>query len=168
VAPDRLSRARALLPGAQVDALVVTRPEHVRYLAGFDGTSGALLIGASRAILVTDTRYAEQAASQAAGWSIEISPRVPGEAATALAGGGKIGFEAEAVTYAAWETMDVEAHDNGGGVLVPCRGLIEGLRAIKDADELAVMERAAAIAGAALAGALALVRPGRSEREVAQ
>jgi Xaa-Pro aminopeptidase len=167
VPADRLERARTLLPAAEADALVVTRQENVRYLSGFTGTAGSLLITPDRAILVTDSRYAGQAAEQAGGFALEISSRVPSGIAVALAGGGRIGFEADEVSFAAWEVMGVEAHDNGGGVLVPCRGLIEGLRAVKDSAELEVLGSAARLAASSLAESLPLVKPGTAERDVA-
>jgi Xaa-Pro aminopeptidase len=167
VPAERLRRARSLLPAAAVDALVITRQENVRYLSGFTGTAGSLLISSRRAVLITDPRYAGQAAAQARGFTAEISPRAPWEIAVSLAGGGRIGFEADSVPYAAWEAMGVEAHDNGRGVLVPCRGLIEGLRAIKDPAELDVLESAATLAAASLAEVLPMVKPGAVERDVA-
>ena len=58
---DRLSRLRQLMAVRKTEALLVSQPENRRYLSGFDGTAGLLLITAEAAVLVTDSRYTQQA-----------------------------------------------------------------------------------------------------------
>src|SRR5205085_2290258 len=65
VTQKRLERLRARLEEEKLDALYVTDPYNRRYLSGFTGTSGALLITRDEAVLATDFRYWEQAEGQA-------------------------------------------------------------------------------------------------------
>ena len=71
---DRITRLRASLAAEGADAILVTRLPNVRYLTGFTGSAGLLLVTAEDAIFVTDGRYREQAGEQldAAGATIEI------------------------------------------------------------------------------------------------
>ncbi len=170
----RLDRVRALLATAggaddPVDALLVTAPSNVRWLTGFSGSAGMLLVTGETAVLTTDGRYRSQSEEQlaAAGVSGEVDVQVGGVAAqrealaTALAGARRLGLEADHVTWAAvraWESVFP------GAKLRATRGVIEGLRAVKEDGELARMARAADIADAALASVLPLLaasaRPG--------
>jgi len=170
VSSDRLEAARGLLAAAQIDALVVSRLENLRYLSGFTGSSAALLITQTDAVLVTDSRYAEQSSAESPQFRIEVAAALPAVAAARIArqhgSGIRVGFESEEVPYAAWEQMR-EASDAGGSLLVPCRGLVEGLRVIKSQDELDLIQRAVEITSLALEETLPLVRPGAIERDLA-
>ena len=174
----RLDRVRSLFAtagetGGPVDALLVTAPANLRWLSGFSGSAGLLLVTGERAMLVTDGRYRSQSREQldAAGVGDAIEVHVGGVAdqrdalAAAAAGSGLLGLEAEHVTWAAvrtWESVFT------GAELCPTRGLVEGLRTVKDDAELARMVRAADIADAALASVLprmaAVGGSGRSAR----
>ena len=89
---DRLARLRAGIDAAGVDALLVTALANVRYLTGFTGSAGVLLVTGGTAVLVTDGRYRTQAAEQlaAAGLDDGIELGVGGIALQrqALAGAG--------------------------------------------------------------------------------
>ena len=163
---SRLTSLRALLAPAGVDVLVVSSRENVRYLSGFSGSSGSLLIDETAALLVTDTRYAEQSALEAPGFEIEVSGANPSLAAARRAGSRRVGFEASAIPWDLFETMRREV-ETAGGALTPCRGLVEGLRVVKDAGELELIQRAVDITSAAFEETLPLVRPGAVERDLA-
>lgn len=164
----RLERLRRRMAEEQVDGLLVGSPANRRYLSGFTGSSGWLLITADRAELWTDFRYLEQAAAQAPAFEIvrheadvyrHLGRRV-GEL-----GLGRLGFERDHLSYRQWERLR-------GGLpekveLVPVAGWIEELRRVKDAGEIAAIRQAARIADEALLEVLADLRPGRTEREVA-
>ena len=62
---DRLERLTARFPEKELDALLISAPENRRYLSGFTGSAGYLFITPERAVLVTDSRYTEQATNQA-------------------------------------------------------------------------------------------------------
>lgn len=165
---DRGSRLRAGLAEAGCDVMLVTHLTNIRYLTGFTGSAGVLLVDAAGALLVTDGRYQEQAADElaAAGATVEL--------AIALTGGGqrevvaervdttaRVGLEADHATWAEVQRFDDEWFPNA--TLVPTSGLVEDLRAVKDAGEVARIEAASAIADRALAAVLALLDDGPTE-----
>jgi Xaa-Pro aminopeptidase len=170
----RLARLRVALAGIGADALLVTARANVRYLSGFTGSAGALLVAAGRAVLVTDGRYRTQAGEQVAtvGLGDAVEVVIGGVEAQrdavvrALRTGGveRLGLEADHVTWSGsrrWE-RDVAPVE-----VVSTSGTVEALRQVKDAGELASMARAAAIADEALASVLGMLRAGPSEAEVA-
>jgi Xaa-Pro aminopeptidase len=172
--PDRLARLRAGIDSAGVDALLVTALPNVRYLTGFSGSAGALLVTGGGALLVTDGRYRTQAAEQLtlAGYDGAVELCVSGlqaqrDALAAMAksaGVVRLGLEADRVT---WSAQRRWAEDLAPAELVPTSGVVEVLRQVKDAGELGRMARAAAIADAALAEVLPLLGQRSREDEVA-
>ncbi|MHB1517182.1 MAG: M24 family metallopeptidase [Acidimicrobiales bacterium] len=153
--------------GARVDALVVTTPANVRWLTGFSGSAGLLLVTAAQALLVTDGRYRTQAEEQlaSAGVDGEVECFIGGvqaqrDALADAAPAGTIGLESDTVTWSAlrsWTSVLEQAE------LVPTSGVVEDLRVVKDAGEVARMERAAAIADAALAEVVEMLSAGIPE-----
>ena len=61
---SRIDRLREVLKQENVDAILISSPENRRYLSGFSGSAGYLVISAEDAILATDFRYIEQAGRQ--------------------------------------------------------------------------------------------------------
>lgn len=166
----RLERVRSELSQRDLPALLVTGDENRRYLSGFTGTAGILLITHHSAQVITDFRYVEQATEQARGWTVHQAPTVPDGtlrvAADVLAAEGvdRLAFEGDQVTVNTHRRL---IERMGEIELVPTTGLVEGVRLVKDAAELAAIRRAAAVADAAFAHVLPLLRPGAVEREVA-
>lgn len=169
---SRADRLRATMDEAGCDALCVTRLVNVRYLTGFTGSSAVLVVLPGELVLVTDGRYREQAAAElaAAGVVARVETAMTQEAqgqllAAAAAGCARVGLEAEAVTWA--QQQRYRDRWLAGCELVATTGLVEGLRLVKDAGEVARMEAAAAAAD----GALAVVGPrlvlGPTEAELA-
>jgi len=130
----RIDRLRASLD----EPLLVTNPINVQYLFGFKSSNAALLVEPDGVRLFTDFRYAEAARAVAGVTFQETKRAVLWDLAERLSG--PIGFEADHLSYAAWETL-------GSGSIqpVPRRGLVERLRAVKDDDELAAIRRACEI-----------------------
>ena len=98
----RRSAVWASLEGA-VDGLLVTAPANVRYLSGFTGTNGWLLLGSEQALFLTDPRYAEQAAEQLGDIPVVVSSTGLHDALAQAVQGrdlGRLGFEPERV--ASW------------------------------------------------------------------
>ncbi len=155
--------------------MLVTDLNNVRYLSGFSGSNGALLVFADDrgAVLATDGRYRTQAAEQAAGLEIAIERAVGrhlvGQAADA--GVSKLGFESNVVTVDGLDALTNEVSErNGKTELVRAAGTVEALREIKDAGEVALLRLACEAADAALKDLVARggLRPGRTEREVSR
>jgi Xaa-Pro aminopeptidase len=142
------------------EPFLATAPVNVRYLTGFDSSNPALLVEPDRARLFSDFRYAE-AGKQVPGVEFTVTNRnLFASLAEELRG--RIGFEADAVTYAAYQTLERAGLD-----LVPRRGMVEALRAIKDDDELALIRRAGEITSEAFAGLAEEPFVGRTEKEIA-
>ena len=99
---NKLDELRSALARQGVDGLIVTDEFNRRYLSGFHGTAGSLLVSAKQQILAVDSRYTEQAQTQAQGWEVrditlirDWFPRFVKEL-----GLNKLGFEANSVTVA--------------------------------------------------------------------
>ncbi len=162
---DRVNRLRSLLPDLGVAGMLVSAPENVRYLSSFSSPDdGLVLITPDAAVLLTDGRYTAQAAEESS-LPVEIAPSSQGlrERAGELAGSHRIGVESEHVSLKAY--ADLQARFAGG-----CVGLdevIAPLRLIKDAAEIEALREAARITDLAYQEALAVMRPGVTEVEVA-
>ena len=161
----RLDRLRALLVetgGAPVDGLLVTAPANIRWLTGFGGSAGFLLVTPERALLTTDGRYRTQSAEQLANAGVDdqVEVTIGGVQAQREAlhrgseGVTELGLEADHVT---WSAQRLWAEVFTPASLTPTRGLVERLRMVKDAGEVDRMARAAAIADEALGAVLPLL-----------
>lgn len=151
-----------------MDAVLVTRLVNVRYLTGFTGSNGVLLVPAAGGpdLLCTDGRYTVQAGVQAP--DVELLIERASASATAERakkdGYGRLGFESHDVPVDLHQVLA----ERSGAELVSVRGAVEKLRAVKDDEEIAALREACAIADRALADLVAAggLRPGRTEREV--
>jgi Xaa-Pro aminopeptidase len=170
----RLDRLRSLLAdagpdGRPVEGLLVTTPANIRWLTGFSGSAGLLLVTAGRAVLTTDGRYRTQSSEQLAeaGVDGDVEVQIGGVQAQrealrlGAAGLTEVGLEAENVT---WSSQRTWAELLAPVAPVPTRGLVERLRMVKDAGEVARMARAASIADEALAAVLPLLAEAGSGR----
>ncbi|WP_189087636.1 M24 family metallopeptidase [Deinococcus ruber] len=153
-----------MLTQAGLDALWVSTPENVRYLSGFrDGRDGKVLLMPSGGTLYTDARYTVQAREESRFPQFIARPPETLEHAAPMLEGLRVGFEAEHLTVAQYE--DLKAQWNA--TLTATRGLIEGLRVVKSAQEIASIRAAQDIADAAFAAVSPGIVPGVSERSVA-
>jgi len=173
----RRERLAARLGSAGVDALLVSDLINVRYLTGFTGSNAALLVfGDDRTpVLATDSRYRTQAARQSPDLDVAIERACGRHLAERAveAGARRVGFESHVVTVDGFEVLRrAVAGEGGAGAaeLVRASGLVESLREVKDAGELALLRAACAAADAALADLVGGggLTPGRTEREVAR
>lgn len=168
----RVARLRSKLREQELDALLVTTPENRRYLSGFKGTAGNLIVTEDAAVLATDFRYTEQAAIQAPDFRVErIKARLTWlpELLKEL-GVVKVGFESDHVTVSSFEAIKkalADAELNDRVALVPTTGIVQGLRAVKDAEELQLLSRAIEIGDRAFNEVESAIRPGMTEAEVA-
>jgi Xaa-Pro aminopeptidase len=171
--PDRLARTRARLTDA--DAFIITSRFNCRYLTGFTGSAGVLIMarapGGRDDRLLVDGRYEVAVrAAQAAGLITPVPvtrirnyPVGVIEAAKA-AGWRRVAFEADHTTVA---ERDRWSEGLPGVELVPVYGWVETLRQIKDNGELAILRRAAGMLSDVASNLARVVAIGRSEREVA-
>jgi len=156
-APDvagRLDRLRARLDGAGCDALVVTKLESVRYLTGFSGSAALVLVLPRSALLLTDGRYRDQVASEIEGSGVEVEVEIAASRdqlellARAAGAAARVGLEAASVSWALQRRLAARIDSTR---LVATDGIVEALRAVKDAGEIARIEAACDIADVALA-----------------
>ncbi len=168
----RLGRLRAALfdagPERELDGLLVSHLTNIRYLTGFTGSAGVLLVTADAATMLTDGRYTIQAADQLASAGVEADLVIENAepikrlgSLVANAGILHLGAEAQHVT---WATLTAWQDGFDGVDLVPTSDAVEALRIVKDAGELAIMRRAASIADDALAEVRSMLRDRPTER----
>jgi Xaa-Pro aminopeptidase len=170
---NRISSLRALFEEEQIDGLLVSSAANRRYLSGFTGSAGYLLVSGDATILATDFRYFEQSATQAPAFHLfkaigrlqEWLPRL-----LETFEGKRLGFEAADVSYALHRQMIAtldQLAPSKQPQLVPTTGLVERLRAIKDEEELSLLQEAIDLGDAAFVHAAGLIEPGWTERQVA-
>ncbi len=168
---DRLIRLRARFAASEIDAMLVSRAENRRYLSGFHGSAGFLLITAAKAVLATDFRYTEQALAQAPDFEIlrianNLADWFPGLVADL--GVKSLGFEEDDVTYHCYRQLtDTLGKKSSAARLIPLDGLVEQLRLVKEPGEIELIARAAAITDTAYEAVESAIRPGVSELAIA-
>ncbi len=161
---ERLTKLRKDLLSQGLDGILILEPDNRRYLSGFTGSSGALLITASEALLFTDFRYTEQAAAQAHSFRVIKHGQVIWDDLGIYARGVvNLAFEQNFVTYEQFQLVSEKLKECR---LVPVAGLVENLRSIKEDKELAEMRRAGELADRAFSHILTYLQPGISEREI--
>ena len=164
---SRLEKLRRKIASEGLDAILISQGENRRYLSGFTGSAGFLLISEKSAILTTDFRYTEQAKNQAPDFDIariegEIQRWFPQLISSIEAD--RIGFEANGLSFATYHHLVAAAGEKG---LVPTEGFVESLRAIKDDRELELITSAVEISDAAFNEVALTIRPGMTEKVVA-
>lgn len=160
----RVDRVLEQLGERELDALLVTDLVNVRWLTGFTGSNGLAIIGPDVCRFVTDFRYLSQADDEVdVAWTHEIATDLVERAVKELPA--RVGFDDQQLSVRGFKRLselvgeDVE--------LVAAGGLIEDLRLVKDADEVAAIRAAAELADAALTEVLEQGIVGRTERDVA-
>lgn len=167
----RAGRVRVRMEEEGCEALLVTNPFNIRYVSGFTGSAGLLLVLPDELLLVTDGRYELQSAEELAAAGVEARIHIGRLAAqqeaisTASHGIGKIGLEAGHVSWARQRAMAEGWFP--AAELIATEGLVEGVRRVKDPGELARLGEAARIADEALGRVLHLLADGVSEVDMA-
>jgi Xaa-Pro aminopeptidase len=165
--PLRRNRLVARLPELEVDALLITRLPNVRYLTGFTGSNGQLLMSGDDAVFFTDGRYTEQSRREVPDLRRETySNDFPGAFVEACRGMGRsrVGFESGGVTYRSYEELAAKAE---GIELVPVQDEVERLRWVKEPDEVRMIEEAQRLTDEAFDRIVGKLAEGVTEREVA-
>ena len=156
---------------AGAKALLVTHMPDVRYLCGFTGSNGALVLGAGKATLYTDGRYTAQAKAEAVGTRVVIAQRSAGRWRCARRGGG--GRDAVRVRCGADDRGGAGGDARGGAgeraaaLFVPVGPVVAELREVKDEDEIGVIRRAAGLGCRLFETMLGSIRSGMTEVAVA-
>lgn len=166
----RLEKFRQRMTEEKMDGFLITQPENRRYLSGFTGSSGVLIITETHQALATDSRYYEQVRQQCPEWElIEVGYGFTENMTEILLGlelgGRRVGFEAGHISVAmlhAWERAL-----KGRLMLVHTEGLAEGLRMQKDEAEVACLKKAIALADETYHHLTRWIQPGMTEQQVA-
>jgi Xaa-Pro aminopeptidase len=167
---EHTKRRKAVLAeiaARKLDCLVVTHPANWYYLTGFTGESGALVISMDGTTLLTDGRFTVQGKEETSGVKIELQQGGLYPALGAMLRKKRLrrgGYDANHLTVTQWDTLRKALGSMGRGF--EASGLVERLRMRKDAQELAIMRKAAILAGEVLEGVLKLVKPGVRESEL--
>lgn len=166
----RIEKLQGLLSEQGIDALLVSGPQNRRYLSGFSGSAGSLLITATEAFMIVDFRYIEQVQIECAGVSVVRQ----GDTLADTLGGivereqvTRLGIEDHVLSYRDGVVLTNLAKNLTSLEVVPAGGIVERLRLHKDGTEVSAIRRAAAIADAAFAHVLTVMKPGVSEAQVA-
>jgi Xaa-Pro aminopeptidase len=168
----KLQNLRQRLDEEDLDGILISSPENRRYMSGFTGSAGWLLVSRDDATLATDFRYVEQAGNQAPDFNIYRIQRglswLPEW--TAEHGIKRIGFESQDVTvsvHGALLKAIEEAENSNNPELIPTTSIVEKLRIFKDANELALLSEAIRIADEAIDQVGPQIEPGVTEEAVA-
>lgn len=155
------------LASYEVDGFLTFSPENRRYMTGFSGSSGYVVVTAQETLLLTDSRYAEQSAHEAkestvhlhaAKWMTSLADYIADKKIR------RLGFEPESVSFATYQQL---AKAIPHVVLVPVENVIENVRMVKEDSEIATMKIAAEIADAAFTHVTQWLQKGVTERDVA-
>lgn len=164
----RLRRLRQRLREASLDALVVSHLPNILYLVNFHGSVALLVVTNRQAVLFSDGRYRAQARQEARGAQLVIGSQSVLAAASAWLRTTHlecVGFEAARLPFAAHRQL--RRASSSSARFIPTVNLIESLRAVKDAEEIAAIRRAVELSAQVFADVLPLVRPGVRELELA-
>ncbi len=169
---ERQRRLRSVLPAHRLDALLVAHPANVRYLCGFTGSAGAVVISESKSVFFTDGRYREQASLEVQGSRVVVARKSPlAAAAEWLARNAKklgvktLGIETEHLSVA--ERSRLTKALPSGLRLREASPLVEQARMIKDAEEIERLQAAVLLGSRLFDVVLKAIRPGVKETEVA-
>lgn len=162
---QRIDKLRQELQTSNMEALLVTCPENIRYLSGFTGGRDArLLVEQEKKYIITDSRYFAQAALECPDWELVKTSTAGAEVLVSLTEGlANLGFESSDVSYDQFLQMKASLKPE----LLPAKGLVEKLRIIKDEAELDKLRTAAHIGDQVFTRICQVIKAGMSEQEVA-
>lgn len=163
---SRLEKLRQYMKDARLDGILVYSKENRRYLSGFTGSAGYLLIGMKDAYFVTDFRYKEQARLQCPGYEIIIhNNNIPQTLSEYISASriSRLGIEEDFMTVSFFDELKRTAVKIE---LTSAKSIMDSLRILKDADEIANIRRAAEITDAAFSHILGYIKPGMREQEI--
>lgn len=168
---NRLNKLRSKFTENEIDAIFITQAENRRYLSGFDGSSGFLMITPQKAVLATDFRYTEQALAEAPDFEIlrianNMSDWFPRLAADLKVR--RLGFESVDITFHIHQLLSHGLKKKKVMTrMVPVNGLLESLRTVKEPEEIELLVKAAEISDTAFEAVEANIKAGMTEKQVA-
>jgi len=150
----------------KIEAYLVTALPNIRYLSGFTGSNGVLLLSKSKTILFTDPRYTEQAGRESSTTVRTVKgPLSPAVAAVVSRMRlRRVGFEGQRISWAAHAAL--QSHVGRRSELVPIDGAIEQARMVKSPEEIAAIRKSVRLNSDALARSLKRFKPGMLELDL--
>jgi Xaa-Pro aminopeptidase len=163
-----LRRLREQLDAAGAEAFVEAFLINIQYLTGFSGSAGMMMVTPRATTLLTDARYTIQAREEVKSAQVRIvKGSVLAAAGEMLKRGGRMRVAYAASRMSAMQRGKLGRSAGAGVRWVQREGLVEGMRSVKDAGEIATMREAARIAEESFRNALPLVKPGVKEGDLA-
>lgn len=164
----RQQQTQALLDESRPSVLV-SSPVNVRWLTGFTGSNGSVLLTTDQVVFVTDARYEDRVRSLDGDLDLLVTSSPVADAVTWLVDHdvSSVALEATAVSWAdaeQWQSVATAA----SVAVTSSRGLVEGLRAVKESSEIARIREACRITSVVLSDVIGRLTPGTSEREVSR
>ncbi len=165
---SNIKRLQERLAESGPAAFLMSEISNVQWVTGFTGSSGFVLVDPKQALFISDSRYSVQAKEEVGDLNVAIYSS-PMDAATFISqeasrlGMKELGFEADNVTYSQYERWKEKLAPSA---LVPVKDLIEPLRMIKTAEEIAKIRRACNLADACFEHVLRLIQPGVREMDI--
>ncbi|MDF2556385.1 MAG: Xaa-Pro dipeptidase [Bacillales bacterium] len=161
----KLEQLRNKFDELHVDGILITNEFNRKYISGFTGSTGVVLISKSEAKFITDFRYIEQATAQCVGFEI-VKQTIPYSELVndecKKMGIKRLAFEQDNLTFSTFKGYESKFE----GELVPVSGVVEEQRKVKTADEIAIIQTAAEIADATFKYILDFIKPGITETDV--
>ncbi|RDC49429.1 aminopeptidase P family protein [Acinetobacter sp. RIT592] len=162
---NRVLKLRAEMERLNLDAILIEESKNKRYISGFTGTAGSIIITKEKNILFTDFRYTQQAKNQTEDFEIvEISRTNPITNFLKEMDMKRLGFEDDKMSFSTYSNYKEALSSTE---MVPLKGLMLDLRAIKDEKELEVIRQASKIADNGFKYILGFIKPGMNESDVA-
>lgn len=163
----KLEKIRQRFKELSIDGLLITSSYNRRYMTGFTGTAGVVVISEDKAVFITDFRYSEQAAKEVEGFEIvQHTGPIIEEVANQVEKLGikRLGFEQDSLTFQLFSSYKEALKSSE---FIPVSGAVEKLRLIKSPAEIKILKEAAEIADAAYKHILTYIKPGLKEIDVA-
>lgn len=160
----KINKLREVMNEKGLEAVVILSPYNRRYLSGFTGTSGSLLITQDKSLLITDFRYIQQANDQAQDFEVinQEGPMLSKINDLIKEGQYKnVGVESHLITYNVYQALNTDAVE-----LSSIESVIETIRMVKDEFEIKQIQKAADIVDETYEHILKWVKPGMTENEV--
>ncbi len=165
---NRVKRLQSVLPRENLDLLLVNFLPHVRYLSGYTGSNGLILLSPDVCVFLTDFRYKDQAKQQVTNMTVKVVERELFSSLTDLPQVQekriKLGFEAQYLNYKTYQTLKSRLPEC---LMIPTEKLVESLTVTKDSGEVARIRKAVEITDCVFSEILDFIKPGTTELDLA-
>lgn len=161
----RIDAIRQWISQEKVDAVLLNKPANRAYVAGFTGSAGTVVVTPDQLYMITDFRYKSQVQEQSPAFTyLEIDKHETAIKYINNLGFKRVGIEEEFISH----SLALDYKEKIPGIeLVPMKSQLTKIRSVKDAEEVAHIKKAAALADEGWDMIQEKVRPGVSEKELA-